>query len=557
VADDALAGLDWWTPGFTRLVQFGDGAHAWALSVRDWRGAIAEALRRYDGPVGMWNEKFDRHALEVTGLPVPAAHRIHDGRNLHHLTNPPLSHGLKPVAETMFGPKAVAGQSMLKQAMAKNGWDWATVPVEFPPYWQYAALDTAITALAVDRLIPEVQQRGMWPAYEREMAYSDIMYRAERRGLRIDPHYTLALYEQWDAERQVLLNELNALGVKNPSSGAQVADALSRGGWDPEEFTDTGLPKTSEAVLKGIVDELGVPSPVAAKVLRYRRIVKWNRAYLQRFLEKSDSNWHVHPSINTMAARTGRSSVTGPPLQTLPARTPAIKHCILPEEGDTLWTVDYSGQELRFAAHFSGDQAMIDVFNSDDPDLHRAAARAVYGPDFTPGHRAIAKNFNFASLYGAGAAKIAATAGVTEGEVRGFITALESSYPRRFEFVRELDVLGRTRLATDGVAYVWTTGGRYMPSDPDKIYSLLNYLIQGSASDLLKDKTIHLDAAGYGDWIMLPVHDELVFSVPPGGEVEMPTVQGIMEEHTKFALPITCDVKGPYSTWGWKLEEEG
>lgn len=561
--DTETTGLDWWTRDFVRMIQFGDAQQGWSIPYRNWRGVAELALRRYDGPLVAHNLKFDLHALDVSGLPMPSLHRLHDTMVLDHLSFPARAHGLKPMASRMFGSSAVVGQNWLKHMFAKHGWDWSTVPEDLLAYWGYAALDTSLTAAAFDLLMPEIVGRGLLPAYEREMAYVGVMYRSEKRGLLIDPTYTLGLYDAWGAEIDQLRESLRLRGIENPSSGAQVAKALERDGWDPEEFTETGLPKTSEEVLRGIMTEMGVNADIARDVLRYRRLVKWSKAYLERFLTKADENWRVHPSINTLAARTGRSSVTGPPLQTLP-RGPEIRHCILPNEGETLYAVDYDAQELRLFAHYSAEPRMIQAFK-DGMDPHKLTASMVYGvapEDVVKSQRDTAKNTRYARLYGAGPAKIAATASastvssggqpVTEGEIRAFIARLEQEFPGEAEFTRTLDVLARTRLAEEGIAYVWTWGGRFMPSDPDKTYSLLNYLIQGSAADLLKHKVVLLDAMGYGDWIMVPVHDELLFSVPAGFEGEMTKIRAAMEEHEEFLCPLTCETSGPFSTWGYK-----
>jgi len=563
--DTETTGLDWWTSHFTRLVQFGDAEVGWTVSVRDWRGLIKIALDRWIAggqPVGMWNDKFDQHALETEGLPTIPWHSVHDGLRLHHIENPARAHGLKPSSVAEWGEGVGYGEKLLKAGFREHGWNWATVPEEFPPYGIYAALDTVLTARQIDRILPAITARGMRSAYEVEMASAAILYGSERRGLRIDPAYTLALRDAWTAEIEQLRASLRLLGIDNPSSSRQVATALKYGGWDPEEFTEGGQPKTGEAVLRGVMAELGVNAEIATMIVRYRRLVKWSKAYLDRFLSKADDTWHVHPSINTMGARTGRMSVTGPPLQTLP-RGPEIRHCILPEEGETLFKIDYDSQELRVFAHFSNEPAMIQAFK-EGMDPHKLTASMVYGvpqEEVVKSQRDTAKNTRYARLYGAGPAKIAETASastvmsggqpVTEAEIKAFIVKLEAEFPGEAEFVKHLDLIGRQRLADDGVPYVWTYGGRYMPADPDKVYSLLNYLIQGSCADILKRKIIDLDAAGYGDWIMVPVHDELLFSVPYGEEGEMPKILTMMEEREAFKAPLTCEMSGPYSSWGW------
>lgn len=555
--DTETTGFEWWTPQFTRLVQFGDAATGWTVSAREWLGVIRMALERYDGPVAFHNAKFDLHALENAGLPTPDWSRVQDTVALHHLQDSNRQHGLKPLSVARYGWAAGAADKMLKDGFKRNGWSWATVPEDFEAYGLYAAMDTVLTARAYDEIMPDIQRRGMSDCYEREMECMATMFRCEKRGMLVDPVYALNLRDRWAAEIAVLRAELAGYGLDNPGSPKQVAEALSLGGWDPSEFTETGLPKLDKVILAEIMSELGVPAEIAVRVQRYRRLVKWTSAYLDAFLGKrSDDQWRTHPSINVLGARTGRMSITGPPLQTLP-KGPEIRHCILPYEGDSLWAVDYDAQELRLFAHFAQERGLMDAIATGQ-DMHRYTAALVYGVpyDEVPDNlRQIAKNTRYSQLYGAGAAKIASTAGVPVSDIEHFIKASDGVFPGIPEFMRYVDLTGRQRLADSGQPYVWTWGGRYLPADPDKIYSLVNYLIQGTAADLIKDRIVRLDKAGYGDWIIAPVHDELLFSVPPDGAECMPDIADIMSAKTEFSVPITVESTGPFSTWGAKYME--
>lgn len=565
--DSETIGLEFWEKDFVRLVQMGDTETGWSLAVRDWRGLIKIALERYEGPIAGHNIGFDIHALNSGELPAPNWSRLHDTLTLHHLVDPPARHGLKAIAKEIW-PQADVGDRMLKAAFHKHGWTWASVPLDYEPYSLYGSLDAVLTARLYEKLMPEVKARGMLSAYEREIAYQGIMHRCERRGLRVDREYTLALRDYWSAERERLKIELQSLGIENPSSNAQVFKALESGGWDAEEFTPTGQPKLDKVILNELVRDLGVPAEIAEKILSYRRMTKWSSSYLDSFLGKrSDDQGRVHPSIRTLGARTGRTSITGPPLQTLP-KGPTIRHCILPNEGETLWTVDYDAQELRLFSHYAAEPNLQQLFK-DGHDPHSATASIVYGLPLErvgkgTSYRDTAKNVRFARLYGAGTARMAATASaststaggasVSESDIEKFIAGLDREFPGESAFIRYVDEIARTRLADTGRGYVTTWGGRYMPADPDKLYSLVNYLIQGTAADVSKERTVRLDAAGYGDWIMCPVHDEIVFSVPQGGEADIPEVVSIMEDHDNFTVPLTCSAKGPYDRWGRAYE---
>jgi DNA polymerase-1 len=555
--DTETTGLKWWEPNFTRLVQFGDGMTGWALDARRWRGTIIEAidkLRAGQEPTVWHNVKFDMHALEDDGFGLPDVRRMHDTKVMHHLLDNTAQHGLKPIADT-YWLGASAGQQVLKKAMTANGWTWATVPVDDPRYWAYGALDTVLTARIAEKLWPQIAPFD--EAYQIEMAAQMILYRAERRGMRIDPTYTSNLLEAWLDEAERLKTELLAYGVSNPSSNRAVAAALDVEGWEPEEWTETGLPKLDKVILAEVVARGGVPMEIASRVLRYKRIVKWSQSYLVKFLADRTAGDHVHASINTLAARTGRMSITGIPLQTLP-RGPEVRHCVLPEEGHVLYAIDYDGQEARQFASLSNDPAFIQAF-LDGLDVHRYTASLAYGvpmEDVTDDQRSTAKNTRYAQMYGAGAAKIAETAGVEVSVIEEFIRRSDAAFPGIPRFMKEVEAVGIQRMASEGRPYIVTLGGRHVGCEPDKVYKLVNCLIQGSAADLLKRKIVALDAAGLADYLVIPVHDEGLFTFPEGEAAALAAeAKDVMEDHDSYAVPLTCEATGPLPTWGTKYEK--
>ena len=58
--DTETTGLQWWTPNFTRLVQFGDAMQGWTLSIEKWKGladiAMSRIVEAWEGPP--WYEKL-------------------------------------------------------------------------------------------------------------------------------------------------------------------------------------------------------------------------------------------------------------------------------------------------------------------------------------------------------------------------------------------------------------------------------------------------------------------------------------------------------------------
>lgn len=554
--DTETTGLKWWTPQFTRLIQFGDTQEGWTIG-REWFGLAREILTQYGGPFAFHNAKFDMHALEVAGMPLPKRHQMNDTYLMHCLLEPLAYHGLKNLAEKHIDASAGMGDKMLKRAMKEGGWYWDDIPEAVPAYGLYAAIDTVLTARLYEKFLPKIEPYSV--AYERELAAQWILYGAERRGIRIDTDYTTRLRNDWVVELAQLKSQLQELGISNPNANRQIEDALVAAGWEPEDFTATGQAKLDKQTFATILSSAGLPevSEAVRLLVEYKQKLKWKSAYLDTFLNESDVDGFVHPDIRTMQARTGRMSITRPALQTLP-RDPAIRGCVLPHADDeVIYAVDYESQEARLMIHYSQEMALADVIATGQ-DLHCYIASNVYGEVITKSdpRRSLAKNTLYALMYGAGARKIAATSGAELHEVEKFIDGMNFNFPGIRRLMDNTDRQLKMALGGPaGRAELMTHGGRMFVSEPDKTYKGVNGLIQGTAADVVKEKLVQLDSAGLADTIIIPVHDEFLFSIPQGPDgLEMANkCKDIMEDHS-FTVPLTCALSGPFENWGAHYE---
>jgi DNA polymerase-1 len=557
-------GLQWWTPHpFVRLVQFGTATEAWSIPVKEWRAVAHRALQivRDRGlTVIGWNFNFDVHALENDGLAVPEWHNIEEAMFYSHLLTPHQRNGLKPVAERHFGGGATVGQKMLNEIMRANKWNWATVPVDVPEYGVYGGMDTILTRRLWDILKPQVEKAGMMPAYEREHATRAIMHRAERRGLLIDRPYTEQLQDEWAVELVNLRLHLQGLGIENPSSNRQVEAVLKDLGWDPEEFTDTG-----QAVLDKAVKEALVRShpQIAEPLIRYGRLTKWSSAYLRHFLSYGDAEGRVHPSINTLRARTGRSSVTDPALQTLPSGDMSVRKCVIANEGHKLWAFDFQAQEPRIFAHYCRDPEMIAALNRGE-DLYTFIGRAIYNdPSIDKAHplRDNLKVTLLAFLYGAYPEKLSVITGRPEGEVVEMLKTLMDLFPGIRDLTGDQALGGsyqgkpammmQKRHTEEGMSYILTAGGRRFAVPKGDERKATNGLMQGSAGDMTKAALVRLDMAGLADTVVMTVHDEFLCELPDTPEAEdmAHEIQELMTDNSlSVTVPAECKGSGP--SWG-------
>jgi DNA polymerase-1 len=254
-------------------------------------------------------------------------------------------------------------------------------------------------------------------------------------------------------------------------------------------------------------------------------------------------------------------SITEPPLQTLPSGDPVIRTCVLPPEGHHLWAVDYQAQEARLFVNDAQDPALAQVILSGQ-DLYTHLAQVVYGdPSISKDdpRRSMFKVMVLAFFYGAGVDKLALITGMQTGEVQDMLKTLFYEYPSIASLTGDYAIGGadpgifarkaRERLEDEGFAYILTTGGRRFSMPAGEIYKATNGRMQGSGKDVMADAVLRLDAAGLADNIVLPVHDEIIFSFPEG-DVEAPYEAARLMEDYSFPVPLLTEVKGPLNNWG-------
>lgn len=562
--DTETSGLSPYAPGARiRLIQFGDTVHGWAIPWEDWRGLALEALQAWEGDLVGHHTKFDVNWIEThSGARIPR-HRLHDTMLQARIINPLGSGALKPLSDTYIDPRASYGQQVLDRAFKEQGWTWDTVPIRFEPYWTYACCDTVITA-QLDRMFRPRMAPGTSysPVYEMEMAVSSVLGAMERRGARVDVHYCqMKQKELLDYGSRVREWGASEHGI-NLGSGPQLARRFGELGVDIRETTPKGMPKMDKWQLQVTADpENGYcveARELASRTLLMRQAEKTANTYFRNFADQSVDEI-VHPSIHTIGARTGRMSISEPSLQQVPKRDATVRRAFIPREGNMLVTSDYNQIEMRMVAHFSGDTDLAGAFETADStgsDFFTELGKSIYTPDFKKSdkRRGLIKNTLYGMCYGAGAAKMAESAGVPIDRMKAVIADIENRFPGIRGFMKSIENVGLRRERAEGEGYIITPLGRRLPCDTGRVYALTNYMIQSTAADMFKQGLLRLDAAGYGEWMLLPVHDEILLDIPKEHALEaVEEVPDILSDRS-LGVPITADADGPWTTWGERYE---
>lgn len=526
-----------------RLFQFGDPDNAWVFRFDRWAGVLIETLNNYEGNIVGHNLPFDVRFYEYhTGEKFPWSKGF-DTMTMAHNIDPTKSKALKTLGAQFLSPQAKKLQTALNSAMKQQGWEWDTVPYDFPIYHGYAGVDVLLTSRLAEQIWPQIEQDYL-NVFNLELQISRICSNMEIRGINLDLNYVEQSYEKLTNYcklfEETFWNNFNML----PTQNDKVAQLLIDQGAQLSKLTATGRVSMDEEALSG------VEHPLAKQLIEYRKAKKIANTYFKNFLEMHH-NGIIHPSINTLGARTGRMSTNNPAAQTFP-RGSIVRNCFVPFSEQSLYSIDYSGIEARLFSHFAGEEELIRVFH-EGFDPHTYAAQQVFGvEEVTKEQRQIAKNCTFALLYGAGPEKMGTTAGISSSDAKAFIDAYKARFPGVAKFMKTVEKVATQRMIQDGRAWVKSPIGRIHYSDKSKIYTLVNSLVQGTSADVFKQSLVNLDNAGYGEYMCLPIHDEVLFSFPHN--VNIQEVVTTMEDRNTFRVPLVCEASGPYQRWGEKYD---
>jgi DNA polymerase-1 len=551
--DTETTGLEMYSSDFRcRTVQFGTPDEAWVIPVE--RGGrfhedVRVALESVQGFV-FHNAAFDLQVIEQTfGIPMEQMWpKTTDTQILAKLLDPRpkeaggFGHKLEEVVARFIDRELAESVKGLMVKLAKEHKTtkekiWRIIDLDHPEFQLYAGMDPIFAARMLRILLPKIPDisKPLIP-YEHELA--EVCSYVERRGFLLDVDYSQQLSDRWLYEKSVweaiLLTEY---GLENCNSNEMVADVIEEAGWKIKGRTPTGNRQVNAALFDEMAAKGGAQGELASIIQEAQKLGKWRKTWVQKFLDMRDLDSRCHPSINPLQARTSRMSITGIPAQTLPAEDWTVRRCFLADEGELIASVDYQTQELRVLAALSGDQNMIQAFLN-NADLHQITA------DAAGVARDVGKTANFQKVYGGGAAALAKAVGISFATAKAVHEAFSEQYPG----VERLNKKLQREASSNG--YIITPTGRRLPVDSDRAYSALNYLIQSSSRDVTSRAIIRLHKAGLTPYIRLPIHDEVVASLPEAEATDIAQEIGRLMAEQIGPVLIGTDPEVGGRSWG-------
>ena len=505
------------------------------------------------GKVGQ-NIKFDWIVLKRSGIQLQGV--MFDTMVASYLLNPTRrSHNLDAIAAEYLDHRMITYKEVTGGQKDGQGFEGVSIEDAVP----YACEDADITFMAYGVLEPKLREGGFLSLFrDVEMPLIPVLADMEMSGIAVDRDRLQSVSKDFEHQLHTMEDRIYAMAGEsfNIQSHKQLGRIL---------FEKLQLPiqkktkkKTGYSTDVEVLTALSMVHELPALVLQYRSLAKLKSTYADALVDLIHPETHrLHTSYNQTVTATGRLSSSDPNLQNIPVRTMEgreIRAAFVPRKDWIILSADYSQIELRLLAHYSGDPILIEAFEQDQ-DIHTRTAVEVF--ELLPGMitsemRRQAKVINFGIIYGMSPFRLSKELGISQKMAKIYI----ENYFRRYEGVKRFteEIIAEARTA----GKVTTLLGRHrrLPDISSKNRAArefaertaINTPLQGTAADLIKVAMIRIHQAlsemNLKSKMLLQVHDELLFEVPPKElQTVVEYVTKIMEGVYELNVPLKVDIK--------------
>lgn len=458
------------------------------------------------------NAKFDLRMFRHDGIELKS--RIEDLEvlarleNNNHLTYSLASIvsrlGMEKLSDIKEWVKKNKGVGFTKRPLKWSGLeveDWHLENAPLDLMVAYGCRDVRVTYDARNILLSRLDPVSS-PVWENEVRLTPICFEMEWRGVKVDTAYAEKMIHYENGLVREALHQFRLVtGEEFNNSREQMMRV----------FTDAGenIPKTAKgnpSFTEDVLFSFKSPAAKAIQQIRYRQ--KRITTYYASFLDRVDENGILRPDMRQAGTATGRFSYRDPNLQNIPkedsdedmARPNLVRRCLVPREGHTFVSIDYSQQEYRLMLAYANEKKLIREV-MDGADVHQAMA------DLLGLSRSYAKTVNFGCLYGSGEDKLSQMLGVSVREAQKILNNYFTRIPGVDRLITHIQMTARSR----GHIYNWL-GRKLMTGGRQFCYKMPNHLIQGGGADICKSAMVALG----GEPMVLQIHDQLVLEVPTG-----------------------------------------
>jgi len=445
--------------------------------------------------------------------------------------------------------------------------DWGRVPTHL--MGPYAEQDVKLTAELfheLERQLPSYSDR----VWDIEKRLTKWILRSEITGVNVDwlklkKTYARCLQEMIDLHEQI--NE--AAGEEmDPNQESEITRILmGKFGIIPKAYQKkTGKPQWNQMALTTL------DHPIGPLIAKYNSVKHYSNTYCKGWIRRRAEDGMMHADFKQSGTKTGRWSCKDPNLQNVP---PEAEVHLLAREGNVIVAFDYSQVEYRIFGHYTNSEAILGAYKENPyMDFHGHLA-GMLGVD-----RQFAKQMNFSFIYGMGKkalikniAGLLALKGAEDenmreqmrayltgggqqtkdrakqlntGETEQLALKIYADYHNKFPDIKKFQKKVEGAVKRRG----WIKnyyGRRYVFGENAPRHKSTNYIIQGSAADLCKDRIAALHEeliTKYPECLfMTTVHDSVIFELPEDQYVDFIVDATKVLEDTDFRVPMLVDAK--------------
>jgi len=482
------------------------------------------------------NSKFEYTLTRQAGIDIPDNTILHDTMiQSQMLRNLNLQHGLAWLcyelndSEIYEYNRKTFNSKELDSFVAKEGkrlCGYNKINKELFNIYQVA--DGQRCFLLHNIFFPEIyNSKELLMDYYNELELIKVTYQMEKEGLCVDIEKCEELLNWLNKELiRLPLEVQDELGYfVNLGSDKQVSQIIfTQLGLPVLEFTEKGVPSTDKNTILKLI-ELYPDLKILKLVLKHRSYTK-GKANIQSYINFCDDNGIIHPNIRTNGAhKTGRQSSDNPNLQNIEKETslknlfpvPA-RYCFIVHDNCVTISVDYDAIELRLILEAAQSTKMMEnLRNGISP--HVIFCKVMFGSRFVSKQDSkelydSGKNGHFCLCYGGSLKELSDTLQLSREET------INGKYNYKKDYPEIVNLISNGIDKIKNVGYIKTAFGRQLWIEPDKLYSWLNYYIQGTAAGILKRAQVKVHKYLIDNWnnsgiqIILCVHDELLIKYP-------------------------------------------
>lgn len=558
-----IAGITDWTPLWPLTEDTLVASHI--LASNQWHDLTSLTMHNLGIDIEPFEKKLEEAVKECRSLVQKAKLKVKKGKG-----GSLFDDGGDPLASWAIAEKDATDMPSVKEKTWKvDSWlpramaRYLKLKSEHP-WWSvlrdYSNADSAATARLWPVLKADLEERGKWELYRRKMLMSPILWGMEDRGVTLSirrlAEVTNDCKQAFEEAGHQMISTAEVLGE---GFKLDIPDGSRNASLEKCCFEILDMPvyktgKTGPSIDKEVVDrwtkELDGERQRFAENLMLRRQRGMSLQYLQSYSRfaipiKGSRLWAtIHPSINQTGTDTTRFSSQKPNSQNVSTKEDSEgagpRTAFGPLPGRVWYSFDATNIELRIPAYRFKVKAMMKVFDREDEPpfygkMHLLNFSIIYPEVWAEGLKLVGpekvgewvqhdkkqlykrcKNTGFSLQYGAGKAKVDATAGRPGAYelIRGSLAELHGPGGGNDQLMKQAEKTGCVETAMGYPLMVARTEwGKVLSTTP------LSYYVQGTAGEWMHEAMIRTDelirSVKQPDiWMVLTVHDQLVFDFP-------------------------------------------